>query len=147
MNPVECPNCGGISVEIKSTMMERNFAMCYVTYYECAKCGHVWEPKRFLDLPLGNGEYVKIPDGAYLIVEFPDGERWRKKLTYLDSHHFTLDNGHTWHVGQFRELMEENPGTKVSYEEIVASPNARNKSAGGKKVSEKPAFFSKWRRD
>ena len=98
-------------------MMERNFTMCYVQYCECRRCGNIWEPKKSIDLPVGGGKYLKVPDGATLIVIFPDGEEWRKKLRYLDSHHFDLNGGIAWHVGQFRELVEENPGIKVTYTE------------------------------
>lgn len=114
---VSCPKCGSTDVESKSTMMERNFTMCYVQYCECRRCGNVWEPKKSIDLPVGGGKYLKVPDGATLIVIFPDGEEWRKKLRYLDSHHFDLNGGIAWHVGQFRELVEENPGIKVTYAE------------------------------
>ena len=114
---VSCPKCGSTDVESKSTMMERNFTMCYVQYCECRRCGNIWEPKKSIDLPVGDGKYLKVPDGATLIVIFPDGEEWRKKLRYLDSHHFDLNGGIAWHVGQFRELVEENPGIKVTYAE------------------------------
>ena len=127
MNGAKCPKCGSMSVESKHTMMERNFAMCYVNYCECTDCGNVWEPRGTVDLYIGDG-YLKVPDGATLIVEFPDGEHWRKTIRRLDSHHFTLNNGNTWHVGQFRELIEDNPGTKVRFEDetAIASKDRKN---------------------
>jgi len=114
---VSCPRCGSTDVDSCNTMVERNFTMCYVTYYKCRSCGEVWEPKRFIDLPIDGGRYLKVPDGSTLVVIFPDGEEWRKTIRYLDSHHFDLNGGIAWHVGQFRDMLDKNPGTKVTYEE------------------------------
>ena len=124
---VKCPKCKSESVEHKHTMVDRNFTMCYVDYYRCRDCGHAWEPKRSIDLPVDRDLSMKVPDGSRIRVVFPDGETWEKNLNVLDSTHFTLDNGSSWHIGQFQDLLEDYPGTKV---EVV---NANRKKCRGKK--------------
>ncbi len=123
---VKCPKCKSTSVSHEHTMVDRNFTMCYVDYYKCKDCGNVWEPQRTIDLPLDRNLDLKVPDGSRIRVVFPDGETWEKSLRVLDSTHFCLDNGCSWHIGQFRGLMMDNPGTKV---EII---NSNKKKCTGK---------------
>ena len=118
---VKCPKCNSISVEHNHTMLERNFTMCYVDYYKCKNCGHAWEPLRTIDLPLDNDRELKVTDGSKIRVVFPDGETWEKQLQVLDSTHFSLDKGSSWHIGQFRGLLRDYPGTKVE----IVSPNKK----------------------
>lgn len=122
-----CPNCGSSSYEMKSAMMERNFAVCHVTYCECNKCGKVWEPKRTIHLKLGYGRdkpTVDIPDGSTIRIRFPNGTVRESRIDYLDETHVTL-NGNTYHIDQIRDSIENHPGTTVEIVGQVASKSKR----------------------
>lgn len=112
---------------MKSAMMERNFAVCHVTYCECNKCGKVWEPKRTIHLKLGYGRdkpTVDIPDGSKIRIDYHDGVVVEGIIVYLDEHH-VIFNGITKHIDQIRDIFENNPGTTVEIIDGVSSKSKR----------------------
>ena len=54
-------------------------------------------------------ELFKIPDGASIRITYPPGD-WRgtavRECRHLDSHHFSIKGGDTYHIAQFAEIME-----------------------------------------
>ena len=54
-------------------------------------------------------ELFKIPDGANIRITYPPGDgrgTVTRECRYLDSHHFAIKGGDTYHIAQFAEMME-----------------------------------------
>lgn len=60
---------------------------------------------RFIDSDYNN--LFSIPDGGTVVIVYDDGEISEKSCHYVDEYHFT-SQGHTWHICEFAECMEEN---------------------------------------
>jgi len=136
-----CPKCGSSQVKSKATMMERAFAVCHVTYYECEKCGNVWEPKRVIHMKLGFGRDVPIldiPDGSTIRID--DGTCVRQgKIEYLDEFH-VLYNGATAHIDQIRLIFDRHPEATISIVDTVESKSKKRKLLRSKSKSN-PRYY------
>ena len=60
---------------------------------------------RFIDSCYNN--LFSLPDGGTLVIVRDDGEVVEKPCHYVDDYHFQ-SQGHTWHICEFAERMEEN---------------------------------------
>lgn len=110
-----CPMCGYAPIYPRSVVMEGHFIRRCEPYCECERCGKVWVPKRYIELPIGGRRHLKVPDGSMLIATVGNEEVWRKTIRYVDPSRFEL-NGEPWHVLDFKELMDRFPETSLTYE-------------------------------
>ena len=60
---------------------------------------------RFIDSCYNN--LFSLPDGGTLVIVRDDGEVVEKPCHYVDDYHFQ-SQGHTWHICEFAERMEQN---------------------------------------
>lgn len=137
-----CPKCGSSQVTTKNTIVERGFAVCYVDYCECQKCGNIWEPKRTIEVCLSWQNWdippLNVPDGSTVRITYPDGYTWDAKLTYLDPTHFMV-NGSTYHKDQFAEMLDRTPGTKV--ELVDGESKSKNKKLLRSRSKSNPRYY------
>ena len=60
---------------------------------------------RFIDSAYNN--LFSIPDGGNVVITREDGEVVTRPCHYVDDYHFE-SAGHTWHICEFAERMEQN---------------------------------------